>query len=209
MPLQLQWRQRGVCSNLVHGTGGTSAAALKAAQINCVEDWTLVCFVLEVSTWHWISSRLCFSLKKCIFSPQLFSFYLLYYNWPSWQISHQIVTTCSLSTARLIPPKKRCKCKWKKETVPENFIRMGNKLFVRVGSLLMGLDGDVQTGGVGSPVTNPDTLSSLMRSESAPDFLIRTSDTDGSLWMLKTRREHLKKESLQRPEDSVFCQNVQ
>lgn len=28
-------------SKLVHGTGATSVAALKVAQINCVEDWTV------------------------------------------------------------------------------------------------------------------------------------------------------------------------
>lgn len=71
MPLQLQRRQRGVYSKLVHGTGGTSVAALKVAQINCVEDWTVpdhyaVCEV------H--AKRIVF------FFSQLFSFYLLYYN---------------------------------------------------------------------------------------------------------------------------------
>lgn len=110
MPLRLQRRQRGVYSKLVHGTGATSVAALKVAQINCVEDWTvpdhsvicdvhtkrigLVCVGGVNVALHSVFPQ------KVHFFPQLFSFYPLYYNWPSWQISHQIVTTCGLSTAQ-------------------------------------------------------------------------------------------------------------
>lgn len=50
-------------------------------------------------------------------------------------------------------------------------------MFIRLQSLQRRVDCDVQTGGVGSAVTNPDMLSSLMRSESEPKPLIRTSDT--------------------------------
>lgn len=105
-------------SKLVHGTGATSVAALKVAQINCVEDWTVPdhSVICDVHTKRIglvcvggvnVALHSVFPQKVHFFSPSFSVF-----------IHFIIIGPAGRFHTRLLPPAacrqpkiKRCKCK--------------------------------------------------------------------------------------------------